>query len=129
MKKIFVFGNPLVKEDSLALAVAEALKGRVKGIKFEAVQGLDEIEKPEDLYIMDVALGIEKVGLVEDLDDLEAKQPVSGHDFDLALELKMLKKVGRVGSVKIIAIPVGYEFGKAVVEVNELLELNYLRKG
>ena len=122
MEKIFVFGNPLVKEDSLALKVAERLKGKVNGIEFEAVQSLDEIKKTEGLYIMDVALGLEKVELVEDLDCLEARQPVSGHDFDLALELKMLKKVGRIGSVKIIAIPVGYELEKAVLEVKAVLE-------
>ena len=121
MRKVFVFGNPLVEEDSLALVVAERLKGKIAGIEFEAVQSLDEIGK-RDFWVLDVALGLEKVELVEDLEMLETGHPVSGHDFDLALELKMLKKVGRVGSVKIVAIPVGYELGKAVAEVKAVLE-------
>ncbi len=123
MTKIFVFGNPLVEKDSLALKVAERLKGRVKGIEFEAVGSLDEVEKKEDLYIMDVAFGIEKVQLIEDLEKLETKHPVSGHDFDLAIELKLLKKIGRIGKVRIIAIPAEYNVEKAVEEVKQVAEV------
>jgi len=121
-KKILVFGNPLVKEDSLALKVAERLKGRVKGIEFKAVQSLDDVEEREDLCIMDVAKGLEKLQLIDDLSKLETVQPVSGHDFDLALELKLLKKIGRIGKVRIIAIPASYTLEKAVEEAEGVLE-------
>ena len=121
IKKVFVFGNPLVEKDSLALKVAEKLKERVKSIEFEAVGSLDDVKKREKLYIMDVAFGIEKVQIIEDLEKLHTKQPVSGHDFDLALELKVLKKIGKIGRVKIIAIPLSHEFEKAVEEVRKLL--------
>jgi len=124
--KIFVFGNSLVEKDSLALRVAERLKGRVKDIEFEAVESLDEVEKKEDLYIMDVAFGIEKVQLIEDLENLQTKQPVSSHDFDLAIELKLLKKIGRIGKIKIMAIPTEYNLNKAVKEVKEMLEAKHL---
>ena len=89
MTKVFVFGNPLIEEDSLALKVAERLKGKVKGIEFVAVQSLDEVEE-RDFVVLDVAKGIEKVQVIEDLEKLETVHPVSGHDFDLAMELKML---------------------------------------
>jgi Ni,Fe-hydrogenase maturation factor len=129
MKKIFVFGNPLVEGDSLALAVAERLKGKIEGIEFVAVQSLDEVGK-RDFWVLDVAFGIEKVEVIEELDYLRVKQPVSGHDFDLALELKMLKKLGRIGEIRIIAVPMGYRLGKAVEEVKAVLEKgDYLRKG
>ena len=120
-KKIFVFGNPLVEKDSLALKVAERLNGKLEGVEFEAVQSLDEAGKNEPLWILDVAEGIEKTRLIEDLDKVRASQPVSGHDFDLAMELKVLKKVGKIGEVKIIAVPSGYSLEKAVKEVGELL--------
>ena len=121
MKKIFVFGNPLVKEDSLALRVAERLKGKVEGFEFVAVQGLEEVDE-RDFLVLDVATGIGKVEVIGKLDDLEAGHPISGHDFDLAMELKVLKKVGRLGRVKVIAIPVEYDLGKASVEVRAVLE-------
>ncbi len=123
IKKIFVFGNAIVEKDSLALKVAEKLKEKVKDLEFEAVESLDDIENKKDLYIMDVAFGIEKVQLINDLEKLETKQPVSGHDFDLAMELKLLKKIGRIGKVKIVAIPAEYDLDKAVEEVKELVEV------
>ena len=123
IKKIFVVGNALVEKDSLALKVAEKLKEKVKGLEFEAVESLDDVENKKDLYIMDVAFGIEKVQLIKDLEKLETKQPVSGHDFDLAMELKLLKKIGRIGKVKIVAIPAEYDLDKAVEEVKELVEV------
>jgi len=121
IKKIFVFGNALIETDSLALKVAEKLKERVKGVEFEAVESLDDVENKDDLYIMDVAFGIEKVQVIEDLENLQTKQPVSGHDFDLAIELKILKKIGRIGKVKIIAIPAEYDLNKAVTETEDVL--------
>tara|TARA_Y100000310_G_C20162932_1_gene570040 strand:+ start:197 stop:571 length:375 start_codon:yes stop_codon:yes gene_type:complete len=122
MKKVFVFGNTLIEKDRLAHEVVEKLKRQVEEIEFEAVESFDDIETTEDLYIIDVCLGLEKVETLEDIDRLEAKHPVSGHDFDLALELKVRKKIGRIGNVKIIAIPVDYPLEKAVVEVKEALE-------
>jgi len=120
VKKVYVFGNPLVEDDSLALKVAERLKGNAKGIEFVAVQSLDEAEE-RNLTILDIAKGIESVQLIEDLDKLETTQPVSGHDFDLAMELKMLKKIGRIGKVKIIAIPAEASLDEAVGSVKALL--------
>jgi len=122
VKKIYVFGNPLVKEDSLALKLAESLQGKAKGIEFKAVASLDEVKERENLYIMDVAFGLKKAEIIEDLNKLEAGQPVSAHDFDLAMELKMLKKIGRLGKVRIIAIPAGYELEKAIGEVEVLIK-------
>ena len=120
-RKVFVFGNLLLEKDSLAIAAAVRLKNRLEGIEFVAVQSLDEVEEKGELWIMDVAEGIERVELIEEIEMLQTGQPVSGHDFDLAMELKLLKKMRRLGKVKIIAIPVGYDLGKAVKEVEGIL--------
>lgn len=119
-RKVFVFGNPLVEKDSLALKVAERLKGKIRGIEFHAVESLDDVKNNADLCIMDVVFGIEKVQLISDLDALGAARPVSLHDFDLAMELKLLKKIGKIGKVKIIGIPAGMELEKATASVREL---------
>lgn len=120
MRKIFVFGNPLVGADSLALRVAERLSGKLRGVEFVAVACLDEV-KERDFWGLDVATGIGKVEVIEGLERLEAVQPISGHDFDLALELKMRRKVGRLGKVRIIAVPVGYELERAAEEVKRII--------
>lgn len=122
MIMVFVFGNPLVEKDSLALRVAERLRGKIKGVEFEVLESLDDAKEKGNLYIMDVAVGIEKVQLIEDLHKLQTAQPVSLHDFDLALELKLLKKLGRIGKARIIAIPAGYSLEKAAEEAKMLLQ-------
>jgi len=122
MKTVFVFGNRLLEKDSLAHEVAERLRGKVKGIEFEEAESLDGIKNKEDLYIMDVCFGLQKVETIRDISMLEVRQPVSAHDFDLAMELKLREKLGQVGNVTIIAIPEGYSIGKAVSEARCELE-------
>ncbi len=125
MKKvIFVAGNPLVEKDSLALQVAEKLKGKIKGIEFVAIDSLDALQEKEkqNLCIMDIAVGIKKVQLIQGIEKLQTKQPVSGHDFDLAMQLKVLQKLGKLGKVKIIAVPANYTLGKAVGEVQKIIK-------
>ena len=123
-KVIFVAGNPLIEQDSLALQVAEKLKGKIRGIEFREIESLDALQEKEkqNLCIMDVAAGIKKVQLSQDIEKLQTKQPISGHDFDLAMQLRLLQKIGKLGKVEIIAVPENYTLGKAVLEVRELIK-------
>ncbi|MFH1256335.1 MAG: hypothetical protein V1494_03500 [Candidatus Diapherotrites archaeon] len=119
--KILVFGNPLVEGDSLALKVARELKGGE--IEFVELDALDELEEfGKSPAVLDVAKGIRKVKLIDNLDALELSPRCSMHDFDLAIHLKLLKKLGKIDSAKIICIPMGYDEGKAVSEVRLLLK-------
>ncbi len=121
--KIFVGGNPLIEQDNLALQVAEELRGKIKGVEFAAIESLDEIKERKNICIMDVAHGIKKVELIESVDELQTAQPFSAHDFDLAMQLKILQKMGKLGKVKIIAVPAGYDAGKAVQEAEKLIKM------
>ncbi len=123
MKQVFVAGNPLVKEDSLALKVAKELGKELGGVEFKAIDSLAEIgEIPDNLCIIDVAEGIEKVEVIRDLGKLQELKLVSLHDFDLGTELLLYKKIGKIRNVAIIAIPLGYDLGKAVEETTELIK-------
>ena len=116
--RILVFGNALVKKDSIALKLVPQLKKKFKGIEFvefDSAENLEE-EGPE-LTILDVAEGIEKVTVVNDLEELEARKTYSMHDFDLALTLRILKKMKIIKSVRIIAIPASHKIKKALSEV------------
>jgi len=124
MKKVFVAGNRLVEEDSLALKVAKELEGKIEGIEFEEIESVSELnEIPQKLWLLDVAKGIEKVELIDDLNRLEQVKLVSLHDLDLATELLLLKKIGKLEKVRIVAIPAGMEVGKAAKETKKIIKM------
>ena len=122
MRRIFVAGNPLVEEDSLALKVAEELRKEFKDINFQKIDSLSSLEKtPPNLYILDVAEGLQRVEKITDLEELQEIKLVSLHDFDLGTELLLLKKIGKIEGATIIAIPLGYPLEKAVSESGRIL--------
>lgn len=126
MKKIFVFGNPVVEEDSIALSVAEELrkKKEFKSFKFEEIDSINDLGKiPKELVILDCAEGIKKIGIIRDLKKFVATQKVSLHDFDLGTELLLLEKIGKLKEKKIciVAVPRGLLLEEAVKGVSSLL--------
>ena len=123
MRHVYVAGNRLVQEDSLALKVAEELEGKLSEVEFKELSSLGELEEiPSDLYIIDVAKGLKKVEKIEDLSRLQQLKLVSLHDFDLGTELLLYKKLGKLNRVVLIAIPLGYGLEKAVEEVKAKLK-------
>jgi len=121
-QKILVFGNPLVPQDSLALRILPALRKKFPQIEFIELDGIDDLyEYGRNLTILDVAAGIRKVSIVDDLDDLELPRVVSMHDFDLAWNLKILLKAGMIDSVKIVAIPQKMDEKKALEQAASLM--------
>ena len=106
--KIYVFGNPLVEEDSVPLIILPQLKKQFPDIDFIVVDPNENFppKGESDLIILDVVKGISEVTLL-DYSDLAAieKSPVSPHDYDLLLHLLLLKKMGKIDSVKIIGFP------------------------
>ena len=121
---ILVFGNPLMDEDSLALRILPRLKKLLPEIEFIELDGTESEEIASygpDVTILDVAKGIDKPVVITDLDQLDLPRVVSMHDFDLAWNLKLLVKIGKIRSVRILAMPSGYGEEKAVKEISELL--------
>jgi len=105
--KIYVLGNPLVKEDSLPLLIVPKLKKAFPNIDFQTVDPNENFppEGEKNLIILDTVLGIKKQVLL-DLDDFDAikKTPISPHDYDLLFHLLLLKKIKRLEKVLIIGV-------------------------
>lgn len=107
--RMLVFGNPLHREDSLALRVAKKLQKKLPGIRFVPFDTAEDLESEAEsgsLLILDVAKGISKPALLS-LSDLQVQKIHSLHDFDLAWNLLLLKKLGKISDAKIIALPYG----------------------
>lgn len=105
-KTIHIFGNPLLDFDNLPLKLAPKLEKLFPEIDF-IITDPSENFNPIDgkLIIIDTVEGIENVTLINDIEKLEVSKIYSLHDFDLAFNLKLLQKIGRLKKVKIFGVP------------------------
>jgi Ni,Fe-hydrogenase maturation factor len=105
--KIYVFGNPDEPNDNAAFKVAK--KFAQPNVEFIIVNPNQDLpfENESEVVLMDVVDGINKVKLIEgdNIDRLVLSPSVSAHDYDLGFQLKYLKKLGKLGDVKIIGLP------------------------
>ena len=114
--RFFCFGNPLVKQDSMPLFLMDDLRKEFPGTEFLEAGGAEDIEGQEEINIIDTVEGISKVSDIG-VEDIEEHKCYSLHDFDLAMSLKLLRKMGKLKGVKIIGIPKGYSKKKALGEL------------
>jgi Ni,Fe-hydrogenase maturation factor len=106
---VYVFGNECIAEDKRAIEVARELEGALEGISFVFVNPNDDVPFVDQglAVILDTVEGIQDVALVEGdrIDGLVLSPRGSVHDFDLAFQLRYLRKLGKLGKVTIIGIP------------------------
>jgi Ni,Fe-hydrogenase maturation factor len=119
--KILVFGNPHLKDDALAVEIANELV--IDGVEWQITDTLNDVLEPNFNAILDVAKGIPKVVLLDDIDKLKEHNLVSLHDYDLNFFLKLHKAMGNLDKVNIIAIPLGYDKEKAIDEIKDILTI------
>jgi hypothetical protein len=107
--KVYVFGNRDVHEDARAIEIAEGLEGAVEGVSFVFVRPNEDVPFADEgrVVILDTVHGIRGVALISSDDVDRFARPPRGtvHDFDLAFQLKYLKKIGRLGEVYVVGIP------------------------
>ena len=108
---ILCFGNPLLKEDNLALKVGKLLEKDLDKKKYKvryAVQ-VDEILEHNfnKLLIIDVAADLKEnqIRLINNINALQSSNICSLHDFDVGFFLKLMKELGRIQQINILAIP------------------------
>jgi Ni,Fe-hydrogenase maturation factor len=108
--KVYTFGNEDLKEDNVAFKVAKILKGKIKEVEFIKVKLNEDLPftaTEKIVVILDVIEGIDKVVELgdKDLDRLVVSKSSTVHDFDLGFQLKYLRKIGKLGEVIIIGLP------------------------
>lgn len=107
--RVYVFGNADVPEDRRALDVAERLEDTNDNVSFVFVQPNEDVPfaGEKHVVILDTVFGIREVALIEgdEVGTLALSPRGSVHDFDLAFQLKYLKKIGKLDRVSIIGVP------------------------
>lgn len=120
MKIIYVFGNPLVKEDSIPLKLIDKLRKEFPSIEFKEFDTVEDLTERE-LNIIDTVKGIKKVELIENIDKIVTDKIYSMHDFDLGYNLKLLKKMKMIDKIRIFGIPMEISEKKALLELSNLI--------
>lgn len=111
--RVWVFGNPDIAIDSLAVKTAEKLQGKLPGVVFNLVKPGEDLPLPggEQMVIMDVIDGINEVCVLKNPIDILVSPPRNTvHDFDLGFQLKYLQKLGKLDAVTIIGLPMKKSF-------------------
>lgn len=122
--KVLVFGNPLLRDDSLPLQLIPDLARMFPHIEFEEFDPNDDMEKEgRNLSIIDSVQGIERVTLLteKDIGRLETQRIWSMHDFDLAHSLKLLKKLHAIDTVRIFGVPMRISREEALLQLGALI--------
>ena len=127
--KIFVFGNPDLAGDNIALRILPKLQkkfpliqfihkdplenwtldnGEPSGRRLNDRQICDQESEKEKIVIIDAVKGISKVTVFDGLENFTAAHKrMTMHDFDLYDELALLQKLKKLPKVAIIGIPWG----------------------
>ncbi len=107
--RIYVFGNQDVPEDSWAFDYMEKLQQDISAVEFIFIKPNEDLPfaSDENIVILDAVEGIKKLTLFEDAatEKIKPSPRTSVHDFDLGFQLKYLKKLGKLGKITIIGIP------------------------
>ena len=107
--KISVFGNPDLANDKAALKLIPWLKQKYPGAEVKVEDPSEGLLPAADWIIVDVCQGIKQLTEFTDLDQFSAVRRVSVHDYDLITELKLLKKLGQIKKLTILAVPVDFQ--------------------
>lgn len=122
--RIYAFGNPLVKKDSMPLLYIKKLRSDFPDIEFIEIDPAEEIPKEKNLFILDTAVNAQKVRIITDIGKLESGRACSLHDFDLAFSLKLMRKMGFLENAAIIAIPPRECYDALKASISSLLSGN-----
>lgn len=122
IQKVSVFGNEYDAHDNSALLLLPELQKRFPEIEFvvqDPTESLESLSNP--WVILDTAIGIDHVSVVNDLNDLEYVKGSSVHDFDVYMELRLQAKISTLPQLMIILVPQGDDPDHAVEHVAEIL--------
>jgi Ni,Fe-hydrogenase maturation factor len=129
--KIYVLGNPLLRADSLPLRILPKLKEmkEFQDIEFIELDPTEDFPQEKNLCIIDTIVNTgtsvqDDVMVIRGIGNIDKFTPspnYSLHDFDLAFQLKLMKKMGTIDDITIIGIPTSFDEDDALEKVKRAL--------
>ncbi|MCB9371134.1 hypothetical protein H6501_06040 [Candidatus Woesearchaeota archaeon] len=109
---VHVFGSEDMVEDSVPFLLARKLANDLdlKLFHFECSFDFNSlIFLEENVLMLDVVKGIDRVCLLTDPSDLVLEHSVSCHDLDLGFFLSLQRECGSLKKLSLLAVPYGAE--------------------
>ncbi len=104
-----MFGNKDVDFDDKAFLVAKKLMDDLPEVEWTTLKPNEDLPftSGQDVVMMDVVEGLKEITLIcnDEIEKIILPPRSTAHDFDLGFQLKYLKKLGRLGKVAIIGLP------------------------
>jgi Ni,Fe-hydrogenase maturation factor len=124
-KTIHIFGNPMLDFDNLPLKLAPKLKKLFPEIDFVITDPSENLKPINgELIIIDTIENIENVILIDGIAKLKTSKIYSLHDFDLAFNLKLLQKIGKLKSVKIFGVPMEGDEEEILKQLGKIIKIS-----
>lgn len=122
-KTIFVFGNPDLPDDALAVQLVPDLEKLFPSLAFRIVDPneLDLLEQKE-VIALDTVQGLKNPRWIKIEELAETGRQVTAHDFDASTYLLLFKKIYPNIVIRILGIPYGGEKKFILENIQALLE-------
>lgn len=127
-KTIYILGNKLVRSDNLGVKLLPKLRRKFKTISFKHFDPTEEIDSLKDkkLIFIDPVVGIDDVYTFSGLDNFDKSPRFSVHDYDLLLNLMLMKKLGKIKDFLIIGVPSNGKVDEVFEKVVRIFSANLL---
>ncbi len=125
MARFCIFGNELVKGDDVAVKMIDGLREKFPQHEFIHASVEELPLQNKVLNIIDAVKGINKVEVFteKDLHALKDAPNISMHDFDLALNLKIMINAGIIERVRIIGVPFNRSAQECIDDVCRIISV------
>lgn len=123
-RTVYVLGNPILKQDAIPVKLLPILRKQFPNIQFvqwDPTEGLPTLTD-EHLIILDSVIGLKAVTVFSDLKHFALTPRVSAHDYDLTIDLGILKKLGKLPPLTLIGIPAEGKKNTVTREVIKILQ-------
>jgi len=104
-RTIYILGNLNLEIDSLPLKLIPKFREAFPDISFEILDPTENVPEDEHLVIIDTIINSDEVRILKDIEKIQNSPTCSLHDFDLGIQLKLIKKLGKIKDVTIIGVP------------------------
>jgi hypothetical protein len=121
--KIYIFGNEDLGFDSAPLKMVPDLRAKFPRAEFVVQDPNEEWENvPENFVMIDTVKGIKEVTYFGNLEKFLMTPRVSMHDFDALTNIQLLKKLGKIKTVRVIGVPMNYTDKNGFSRICELVD-------